>query len=155
MSSANIYKFFPSKNAIIEEGADRNLCEIKQGLERAAHSRKGAAERLLDVMLAIYHFHREHFRHEKQIHRLVITATEENWSCVRLFKDFVSGLVAGVIEEGMRTGEFGRRDVRVTTRAMIDSFTWLTHPLLLHEVKPEEATPRARAQIQLFKKALA
>src|SRR5271154_3704625 len=80
MSPANIYKFFPSKNAIIQAGADRNLCRIKQDLTRVLHVKKGAANRLLGVILAIYRFHQDHFRHERQIYKLVIAATEENWS---------------------------------------------------------------------------
>ena len=154
MSTANIYKFFPSKNAIIEAGADRNLTEIKERLQRVVDSRKSAVDRLAGVMLAIYDFHREYFRHERQIYKLVITATEENWSCVRCFKDFLSGLVTDLIEEGMRTREFRRLDVPLTTRALLDCFTWLTNPLLLHELKPREVEARFRAQMQLIKKAL-
>lgn len=155
MSTANIYKFFPSKNAIIEAGADRNLEEIKGILLRVVRAKKGAAERFLGVMLAIYHFHREYFRHERQIYKLVIAATEENWPCVRCFKDFLSGVVAGLVEEGVRAGEFRRLDVHAATRTLLDCFTWLTHPLLLRELKPSEVEPRARAQMQLIKKALA
>jgi TetR/AcrR family transcriptional repressor of the ameABC operon len=155
MSTANIYKFFPSKNAIIEAGADRNLAEIKDILLRVAHTKKGAADRLLGVMLAIYHFHQERFAHERQLYKLVIAATEENWSCVRCFKDFLFGLVAGLVEEGVRRGEFRRLHVPTTAQTLLDCFTWLTHPLLLRELKPHEVEPRARAQLQLLKKALA
>jgi AcrR family transcriptional regulator len=155
MSSANIYKFFPSKNAIIEAGAERSLAEMKQIVLRVARSRKKASERLLGVMLAIHDFHRDFFRHKKQIYELVSAANEENWPCARCFKEFFHETVAGLLEEGIRGGEFHRLDVRAVARTLVDCFTWLTHPLLLPELKPEEVESRARAQMQLLKTALA
>jgi AcrR family transcriptional regulator len=155
MSPANIYKFFPSKNAIIQAGAERSLEEIKVTLLRVAHSKKRAAERFLDVMLAIYSFHRERFRHERQIYELVTAATEENWPCVRSYKEFLSDIVTGLVEEGVSAGDFRRLDVRTATHTLLDCFTWLTHPLLLRELKSGEVESRARAQMQLLKKALA
>jgi TetR/AcrR family transcriptional repressor of the ameABC operon len=154
MSTANIYKFFPSKNAIIEAGADRSLCEIKDVLRRVGASKKSAIDRLLEINLAIYRFHQEYFRHEKQIYKLVIAAREENWGCVRCFKDFLSGIVVEVLSQGVKSGEFRRLDPEETTRTLLDCFTWVTHPLLLRELKPSEVENRVRAQMQLIKKAL-
>ena len=102
MSPANIYKFFPSKNAIIQAGADRNLCQIKEDLTRVVRAKKSAANCLLGVILSIYRFHQDHFRHERQIYKLVIAATEENWSCVRMFKEFLTKTLTEVIEKGIR-----------------------------------------------------
>lgn len=154
MSPANIYKFFPSKNAIIQAGADRNLGRIKQDLTGVIRTKKGAANRLLGVILAIYRFHQDHFRHERQIYKLVIAATEENWSCVRLFKEFLTKTLTEVIEDGIRTGEFRRMDAEVTTGVLLDCFTWITNPILFKELNPNDVESRARAQVHLLKKAL-
>jgi len=104
MSPANIYKFFPSKNAIIQADADRNLSQIKENLTRVIRTKKGAANRLLGVILAIYRFHQDHFRYERQLYKLVIAATEENWPCVRLFKEFLTKS----LKMASRPGNFGR-----------------------------------------------
>jgi AcrR family transcriptional regulator len=154
MSAANIYKFFPSKNAIIEAGADRSLGAIKAILLRVARTRKSAAGRLLDVILSIYQFHREYFRHERQIYQLVLAATEENWSCVRHFKEFLTGLIRELIEDGIRRKEFRRMDAAAATQVLLDCFTWITNPLLFQELKPQEVDARARAQIHFLEKAL-
>ncbi|MCE0523999.1 MAG: TetR/AcrR family transcriptional regulator [Methylacidiphilales bacterium] len=154
MSPANIYKFFPSKSAIIQAGADRNLCQIKENLTRVARAKKGAANRLLDVILSIYRVHQDYFRHERQIYKLVIAATEENWSCVRLFKEFLTGILKDLLEDGIRTGEFCRMDSAATTGVLLDCFTWITNPILFQELNPSEVESRARAQVQLLKKAL-
>jgi TetR/AcrR family transcriptional regulator, repressor of the ameABC operon len=154
MSPANIYKFFPSKNAIIQAGADRNLCQIKEDLTRVVRTKKGAGNRLLGVILTIYRFHQDHFRHERQIYKLVIAATEENWPCVRMFKEFLTQIVTKVIEDGIRTGEFRRMDAAAATGVLLDCFTWITNALLFKELNPNEVEGRARAQVQLLKKAL-
>ena len=154
MSPANIYKFFPSKNAIIQAGADRNLAQIKEDLVRVVRTKKGAANRLLGVILTIYRIHQDHFRHERQIHKLVITATEQNWSCVRLFKEFLTQILSKIIADGIRTGEFRRMNAAATTTVLLDCFTWIINPILFQELNPDEIENRARAQLQLLKKAL-
>jgi TetR/AcrR family transcriptional regulator, repressor of the ameABC operon len=153
MSPANIYKFFPSKNAIIQAGADRKLGQIKEILTRVAQSKKGAADRILGVILSIYEFHREHFRHERQLYKLVIAATEENWSCVRAFREFLTQILHDLLEEGVRTREFQRMNTGATTQILLDCFTWITNPILFQELNPNEVKDRARAQVHLLKKA--
>ena len=154
MSPANIYKFFPSKNAILQAGGDRTLGRVKKILTQAVRAKKGAANRLLDVILSIYRFTQEHFRHDRQIYKLVIAANEGNWSCVRAFKEFLSKILTEVVEDGIRTGEFRRMDVAATTEVLLDCFTWITNPILFHEINPREVESRARAQVQLLKKTL-
>jgi AcrR family transcriptional regulator len=154
MSPANIYKFFPSKNALIQVAADHNLCLIKGELTQVVRTKKGAANRLLGVMLTIYRFHQDHFRNEHQMYKLVITATEENWSCVRIFKEFLTKTVSEIVEEGVKAREFRRMDAAATTEVLLDCFTWITNPILFKELNPDEVENRARAQMQLLKKAL-
>jgi AcrR family transcriptional regulator len=157
MSPANIYKFFASKNAIIQACADRNLDRIKEDLTQVARAKTGAAERLLDVILSIYRCHQDHFRNERQIYKLVITATEENWSCMRIFKEFLTKTLTEIIEDGVRSGEFRQVDAAATTRILLDSFTWITNPILFKELKelnPDDVESRASAQVQLLQKAL-
>lgn len=154
MSPANIYKFFPSKNAIIEAAADRNLELIKKDLTRVVRAKKEATSRLLGVIMTIYRFHQDHFRNERQLYKLVIAATEENWSCVRLFKEFLTETLTEIIEEGIRKGEFRRMDATAVTAVLLDCFTWITNPILFRELNPDEVEGRARAQVQLLKRAL-
>jgi TetR/AcrR family transcriptional repressor of the ameABC operon len=111
MSTANIYKFFSSKNALVEACADRRLGKIQIDLRREAGAKKSAADRLLGIILLIYRVHREDFRHERQIHRLVLAATEENWACIRSFKKTLAELVTSVLDEtGSVSPDECRRD---------------------------------------------
>ena len=154
MSPANVYKFFPSKNAIIQAVSAQSLIEKKDTLLRVTRSRQSAVKRIKKVALSIYGFHRECSRHERQLYKLVIVATEENWACVREFKGFLAGILNDLVEDGVRTREFRRADAQATTQVLLDSLTWITHPLLFHELKPDEVEARISAQIRFFEKAL-
>ncbi len=154
MSTANIYKFFPSKSAIIQAGAERNLSELNEIILRVVRSKKRAGDRLLGIVLAIYRLHQDYFKHERQIYQLVRTATEENWSCVCDFKKFLNRILVDVIRDGIRQGEFRRTDAAATTSVLLDCFTWITNPVLFPDLVPGEVEKRARAQVRLLEKAL-
>jgi AcrR family transcriptional regulator len=154
MSPANIYKFFPSKDAIIQAGADQELIQMRANLQKIARSRRKPTERLLHVVLSIYQFHREYFRNERQIYKLVTAATENNWSCVCAFKKFLFDLVREIIDAGVVSGEFRALDAVATTEVLLNSFTWITNPILLPQLEAKRVEAQARAQISLLERAL-
>src|SRR6516225_3894793 len=52
MSPANVYKFFPSKKAVIEAIGERRLAEVRPRLLAVTKSRKSAWERMEDLIRA-------------------------------------------------------------------------------------------------------
>ena len=67
MSTANIYKFFPSKEAIIEASGERNLNAMKESFLSADKSSNSAIERMEILVLTIFRAHQDIFRNEKQV----------------------------------------------------------------------------------------
>src|SRR4030088_1653151 len=62
MSPANVYRFFPSKNAIIEAICQRCLGELEDKAWAVARSRGTAAERIERLVLETLAYHKEnHF----------------------------------------------------------------------------------------------
>src|ERR1700680_4596082 len=59
MSSANVYRFFPSKNAIIEAICQRCLGELEDKAWAVARSRDPAPARLERLFLEIMAYHKE------------------------------------------------------------------------------------------------
>jgi AcrR family transcriptional regulator len=154
MSPANIYKFFPSKSAIIQAGAERCLAEIEEALLVRAQARQGTALRLQNMGLVIYEYHKALFSREKNIYRLVYTAAEENWPCVQQFKDFLRDKMAGILRDGIREGHLRSTDVTKATQTMLDSMAWIMNPLLFHELKHPEVKSRIERQARLLEMAL-
>jgi AcrR family transcriptional regulator len=74
MSTANIYKFFPSRNAILESCAERNIATLKGKLTEIVALGGASMDRLSQCVLSIFDFHKELLQNERQIFKLVVTA---------------------------------------------------------------------------------
>ncbi len=154
MSTANIYKFFPSKDAIIEASGQRNLNEMKENLLRVVQSPKSALERIEKLVLTVFRLHQDIFRNEKQIYQLVLAATERNWACVRNFHDFLLHSMTTLVEDGMKTGEFRSGDPGATAETLLDCLNPALNPLLLRTPNLEMNEEKIQTLVRFVGKAL-
>src|SRR3974377_1740799 len=76
MSPANVYRFFPSKSAIVEAICKRCLGEGEKAAGAAAPSKAPAAQRLERLILEILAYHRENLVTEQRVNELVVAAIE-------------------------------------------------------------------------------
>ena len=106
MSPANIYKFFPSKEAIIQASADRNLVVLAEAVHRHMVASGTMLDRIEKVLLTVYRHTAEILRNERQVFKLMIRAYEQKWACVEAFDTFLLQTLANLVKEGMSTGEF-------------------------------------------------
>src|SRR5437870_12366568 len=70
MSPANVYRFFPSKNAIVEAICQRCLSELDEKAWAVARSRGSAGGRLERLFLEIMKYHLENLIVEKRVHEI-------------------------------------------------------------------------------------
>src|ERR1051326_2223063 len=68
MSPANVYRFFPSKNAIVEAICQRCLSELDEKAWAVARSRGSAASRIERLFLEVLKYHLENLITEKRVH---------------------------------------------------------------------------------------
>lgn len=154
MSTANIYKFFPSKSAIVESSADRNVAHVKETVSKIVRSRKSALYRLEEMVVAIFQFHQELFRHERQIFKLIVVAMEEEWACIDQYNDFLLQTVCDLVKEGMGSGEFRAANPDDTAQTLLDCLSLALHPHLRHKWNHDETDERVRQQVRFLGKAL-
>ena len=154
MSPANIYKSFPSKDAIIQTVAEQELAELKKSIEAAVSSSAGALARIEALALAIFHWRRELFRHEPQLFQLVQAANAHPWDCVRDFKNFLQQTITEIIAAGTQTGEFCVSDSGAAARALIDCLALLLEPIASPDPENKLTEKRVRALISFLGKAL-
>ncbi len=154
MSTANIYKFFPSKDAIVETSAQQNIARLKEMLLDVARSGGAAADRLEKLVLTIIQFNQDTFRSEGQAYKLFIACIEQNWACVRTFNADFSGILEGIIEDGVRTGEFRRLDAAATALILHDCMRSVMHPLLIRQIGDADIESRASAMVRFLADAL-
>src|SRR5882757_298163 len=72
MSPANVYRFFPSKNAIIEAICQRCLGELEEKAWAAARSRGSAAERIERLVLETLAYHKDNHLTDQRVNDMVL-----------------------------------------------------------------------------------
>ena len=85
MSPANVYRFFPSKNAIIEAICQRCLGGCEERAWAVARSRGSAVERTERLVLEILAYHKENHLTDQRVNDMVLAAMELSWGAMRAF----------------------------------------------------------------------
>jgi AcrR family transcriptional regulator len=154
MSPANIYKFFTSKEALVQAVADWNLSLFNATISEALKEGKTSSAKLKVLATTIYQFHKKKFRSDHEMYRLMVAAHDEQWPCVLEFKAFLRRTLAEILEEGLEAKEFSHLEASIEADVLLDSLTWIINPLLMFELKNAQVTKRIDAQIRFFERAL-
>src|SRR5260370_39325782 len=87
MSPANVYRFFPSKNAIVEAICRRFLGEIDRKAWAVARAKGPASERIERPILAILSDHKANVLTEQRVNDMLLAAIESTWGAIRAHND--------------------------------------------------------------------
>ena len=131
MSPANVYRFFPSKNAIVEAICQRCLGELDGKAWAVARSRGPAAERIERLFLEILAYHKENLLTDQRVNDLVLVAMEHSWDAIRAHKEAIRMVIEKILREGIEAGEFEPVDPAETAGLMMRSMVHFCHPVLL------------------------
>jgi len=131
MSPANVYRFFSSKNAIVEAICQRCLAELEAKAWMVVRAKAPAAERLENLFVAILAYNRENLLEEQRVHEVVLVAIEQNWQAVEAHLNTMRTMVEVILRDGIAAGEFEPVDPRETAELVRRSMVVFTHPLLI------------------------
>ena len=137
MSPANIYRFFPSKNAIVEAICRRCLSELETQAWAVVRTKASAAERLEKLFLTILTYHKENLLEEQRVHEVVLVAMEQNWQAIAAHLDTMRTMIEVIVRDGIAAGEFDPLDARETADLIKRSMVVFTHPILIAECVEE------------------
>jgi AcrR family transcriptional regulator len=156
MSPANVYRFFPSKNAIVEAICQRHLGMIENDAWTVARSRTPAAARMERLFLAILGHFKRHLLGDERVMEIVVVAIEHSWDSIRAHKDVMRTVLELILRDGIDAGEFERIDPREAAEAISRSMVHFTHPLLVAEgVKEgEDVEAEARRCVRFLLRAI-
>src|SRR5262245_16289516 len=156
MSPANIYRFFSSKNAIVEAICQRCLSELEDRAWAVARSRGSAAERIERLVLEILAYHRENLLTEQRVNDMVLAAIELSWGAIRAHKEHMRMVFEGILREGVERSEFEQVDPRETSRLLMLSLVHFCHPVLVAEYlqDQEDLEGDARASVHFLLPAI-
>jgi AcrR family transcriptional regulator len=156
MSPANVYRFFPSKNAIVEAICQRCLSEVEAKAWAVTRSPGPAAVRLERLFLEILAYHKENLLVEQRVHDMVLVAIEDNWGAIRAHKDVVRTVVELIVRDGIENGEFEAVDARETAQVMMRSLVVFQHPMLIAQClrDHEDLEAQTRASVRFLLRAI-
>jgi AcrR family transcriptional regulator len=156
MSPANIYRFFSSKNAIVEAICKRCLSEVEEKAWAVARSKTPAAQRMERLILEILAYHKENLVTEQRVNELVVAAIEHSWDAIRAHKDVMRNVTELILRDGIEAGEFEPVDPRDTAELIMRSVLVFTHPLLVGECleEGEDLEAEARASVRFLVRAI-
>jgi AcrR family transcriptional regulator len=149
MSPANVYRFFPSKHAIVEAICTRCLGEIDENAWTVARARGSAAQRLERLFQGITRYHKENFIEEKRLHDIVLIAMEENWGAILAHKQTVMNAVELILRDGVESGEFEPLEPKETARMLMLGMIAFCHPVLVAQSLADGHEPEREGAAQL------
>jgi AcrR family transcriptional regulator len=156
MSPANVYRFFPSKSAIVEAICKRCLGEVEEKAWVVARSKAPAAQRLERLILEILAYHRENLVTGQRVNEMVVAAIEDNWETIRAHKDLMRNVAELILRDGIDAGEFEAVDPRETAELFMRSVVAFTHPLVVGQCAEEgqDLEAEARASVRFLLRAI-
>jgi len=149
MSPANVYRFFPSKHAIVEAICQRCLGEIDENAWSVARGRGSAAQRLDRLFQGIIRYHNENFIAEKRLHDIVLIAIEENWGAILAHKQTVRNAIELILRDGIDSGEFDAVDPKETAGMLMLGMIAFCHPVLVAQNLADGHEPEREGAAQL------
>jgi AcrR family transcriptional regulator len=156
MSPANVYRFFPSKTAIVQAICHRCLSGVEEAAWTIARSKAPASQRLERLVLEILAYHKENLLTEQRVNDIVLVAIEHNWDNIRAHKDALRNVVELILRDGIETGEFEAVDPRATAELILRSVVVFTHPVLIGQCLQdgEDLETEARASVRFLIQAI-
>jgi AcrR family transcriptional regulator len=156
MSPANVYRYFPSKNAIVEAICQRCLSDVEQQARVVARADGPASARIERLILEILKYHKENHLIDKNVNELVLAATELSWEAIRAHKEVMRAAVETILRDGIANGEFEAVEPAQTAALILCSLVAFTHPMMIGQCLDEgmNVEEGARASVRFILRAI-
>jgi AcrR family transcriptional regulator len=149
MSPANVYRFFPSRDAINESICGRVLNEIADMAFAIAHTNAPVMEKLDQLLAAVHRHNKMTLVKQRHMHDLIVAAMQENWAIIRTHIDRMATIFEAIIREGVEAGEFDVEHATEAARAVQSAFAAFFHPILIEHCVQHGGDTEAGLQTQI------
>jgi AcrR family transcriptional regulator len=140
MSHANIYRYFASKEALVEALSAQWLKPVERGLRDIANSADPAYDKIERMLAAVHRAYRTKLDSDPAVFGLFAAAAREGRDVATRHAAVVLAELRGVVEEGMAGGVFAG-DVARATALVADAGHRFLHPVV---VEMDARLPRAQ-----------
>ena len=126
MSPANVYRFFPSKTAIVQAICQRCLTELDEKVWAIARSRGPRATSGWSAWSSKSSpITRKIFWKNRRLMTSCMVAMEENWDAIMAHKEVIRTAIELILRDGIEAGEFEQVDPRETSALIMRAFVGL------------------------------
>ncbi len=155
MSSANIYRFYASRQALCEAICASQLGAMTARAREIAEEKRSASARIRAILIMLHHAMRDQMLNESRVHEIVDIAIRESWPSIDAFQTETAAIVAELVAEGQARGEFAAGDPFRLAAHTLCACVAVQHPnLIAHKMEASLALP-AEAVVDFALRALA
>ncbi|MBB3977653.1 AcrR family transcriptional regulator [Rhizobium azooxidifex] len=154
MSTANIYRFFASKQDIHQALCSRMLQAAYDLARSVAGEPASAAERLRRYASTQHKMTVDTMLDQEKVHEMVVVAIERDWHVIEKHIIRLHAIVAEIIADGIATGEFRPQDPEIASKCFGASLVTLCHPQMVAQCLMKENQARAEDLIEFAIQAL-
>ena len=158
MTHANVYRYFPSKAALIDAIAARWLKNLEATIAEIADAPDPADDKLERLIQAQARAQRDLLANDRHLFDVYCSATENNRALVRKHRARLRELVERVLDEGMATAKFDPRERDRALGFIGDAAYRFVNPVAVRldaEIPPDILDQRLAAMIRVILRALA
>ncbi len=134
MSAANLYRFFPSKEDIAVEIGNQCM-EIKERVMRNVLDRPGlsAGERLEGIIVENLRYTFDLLSKQRHLSDIVESICGSRMDVMNGYKQTQKSIIAGVLEEGNKSGEFDVEDAGATAELIMSATVKYCYPQIIEQ----------------------
>lgn len=154
MSAANLYRFFPSKLALVEAICSRILGEFERQIAGIVHADRSASWRLERIVEETYQYTLENLLDHRKVHELAVVAMEQNWAAIKAHLGRVRLYIEEVIKSGMASGEFVQQDSMRAATWVQTAMVCMCHPAMVAQKLDDETRTTPNEMAAFIVKAL-
>jgi AcrR family transcriptional regulator len=150
MSHSNIYRFFPSKAALLDAVMARWLGEIEEALDAAIASVSAPADRLAAYILALSDEMGARAGLDPQGFAAYAALSERATTAMSAHADACRTRIEALLVDGMAQGAFAEGDAVAVARAVDNATLSLRHPKLVHTARAPASAEEAEDLVILL-----
>jgi len=148
MSHANVYRYFPSKTAIVDAVLDRWLSRVENFIEEVAHREGSAAERIEGVVIELHRRRRNKFQQEPELYESFRRVIVSRPNAVAKRQEKIVSVFCKLIEKGTQDGEFRAVDPSEAAAVLEDATAFFLHPAVMPSALNQRGEERARKVVR-------
>jgi AcrR family transcriptional regulator len=131
MTHANVYRYFPSKAALLDAVVDGWLKGVERRLLDVADGPDPADDKLERLLLAMAQANREAMFDDPHLFDVLKAALVKRSAVTRRHRTRVRGLIERIVDEGIATSVFEPRDRDKAIAFVIDATHRFIHPVAI------------------------